>query len=249
MSYEQKKFQMLKPCVVLAGGEGRRIQEITSGRVPKPMLTVAGHPFIYHKLNSLRFLGFSDIFVITGHQASLISSYLTEVHLAGVNVHVLSDGPQLLGTGGGIRRHLSEFPETFWVTYADSITVCDISLASTRLLDSKYGVMTVRDNSFGHELGNVLLSDDRQWVTKYEKLQPSEALQWIDFGLLRLSRAHFSKSPSGNFDLSVVLKSMVKSGELRALITDNNYFDIGTVESYRRTCAIADTSLTSEWWT
>jgi len=42
--------------------------------------------------------------------------YLDDVKIAGLKIRILSDGPTLLGTGGGIWRHPSELPEVFWVT-------------------------------------------------------------------------------------------------------------------------------------
>lgn len=238
----------LEPCVVLAGGEGRRVQEATQGIIPKPMLNVAGLPFIYHKLNSMRFQGFRDVFILTGHQAQRINEYISNLKLSGLTIHLLSDGPTLLGTGGGIRNHLSTLPETFWVTYADSITACDISLEFLHHVSRNNGIMTVRNNSSGHEPGNVALSTDCKWITAYAKYQRPNSLPWIDFGLLRLNRAHFSTLPKGSFDLSLVLQSLIDSRTLRALITEKEYFDIGTLDSYIRTCQLAEVSGNSEWW-
>lgn len=235
-------------CIVLAGGEGRRVRAATGGILPKPMLNVAGLPFLFHKLNSLRFLGFSDALVLTGHHAPIINEYLATLKLTGLRIRTLSDGPQLLGTGGGIYRHLSELPNTFWVTYADSITVCDISSEFPRITNSDEGVMTVRDNRSGHEVGNVDLSDDFHWVTRYEKVERPSSLPWIDFGLLRLSKSHFSSPQTRVFDLSVVLRLLVETGRLRAVTTDNNYFDIGTLESYKQTCHLAAVSGATDWW-
>lgn len=239
---------MTQSCVVLAGGEGRRVIAATKGNVPKPMLDVAGIPFIHHKLNSLRSQGFSEVIVLTGFQASQLIEYLEDIKIAGLKIRILSDGPTLLGTGGGIRRHISELPEVFWVTYGDSITVSDISAGSPSVIEQDLGIMIVRNNESGHEPGNVALSNDLRWVTRYEKLQYPNSLPWIDYGLLRLSRTHFSTLPADVFDLSLVLSQLINARTLRALITDKSYFDIGTIDSYNHTCRLAELSESPEWW-
>jgi len=44
-----------KTCVVLAGGLGLRLRQLTNGLVPKVLAPVNGEPFLAHKLRSLAY--------------------------------------------------------------------------------------------------------------------------------------------------------------------------------------------------
>jgi len=59
-------------------------------------------------------------------------------------VHYASDGEQLLGTGGAVRRALGMLGEDFFVLYGDSYLPCDYQavLSSFRASD-KLALMTV----------------------------------------------------------------------------------------------------------
>ena len=236
-------------CVVLAGGEGRRVRSLTNNRVPKPMLPIAGRPFIEHKLKSLKSMGFTTVHLLLGHQAEVITDFVETLSIPSLSIHTYLDGPELLGTGGSIKNQLPDLPNTFWVTYADSITFVDLRQYQTAKIDTAWGIMTVLDNSEGVEPSNVSLSRDRTLVTKYEKNATNQDLQWIDFGLLRLSAHHFSGVHDKCFDLSVVLGSLIDKQRLCALITSSRYFDIGTEATYLKTEALATTRNQEEWWT
>jgi len=55
-------------ALILAGGKGTRLGSLTE-RVPKPMLQVAGRPFIEHLIWNLKRHGISDIILSVGYLA------------------------------------------------------------------------------------------------------------------------------------------------------------------------------------
>ena len=61
-------------AVILAAGEGKRLQPITSTR-SKHMIPLAGKPILEHLLRSLKEGGITDIVIITGYQEELIHNY------------------------------------------------------------------------------------------------------------------------------------------------------------------------------
>ena len=52
-------------AVILAGGLGTRLGAITRA-VPKPMVPVAGRPYLEHQLRELARQGIADVVLLTG---------------------------------------------------------------------------------------------------------------------------------------------------------------------------------------
>ena len=57
--------------VLLAGGRGTRIQE-ESINIPKPLVTIAGYPIIWHIMKIYEKYGHNDFIVCAGYKQELI---------------------------------------------------------------------------------------------------------------------------------------------------------------------------------
>jgi D,D-heptose 1,7-bisphosphate phosphatase len=91
---------VLREAVVLAGGLGTRLGEI-SGSVPKCLQPVAGHPFIDHVVWNLRRQGFERVVFSLGHLAEAVQAHIGDGSALGVQaVYAVEDSPR--GTGGGL---------------------------------------------------------------------------------------------------------------------------------------------------
>lgn len=101
---------------ILVGGVGTRLGDLTK-TTPKPMLDVAGRPFLRWLVeNSIRF-GNDDILLLAGHCADVIEEYLRGVEL-GARVRVVKE-PAPLGTGGAIRFAASFLEKQFLLMNGD----------------------------------------------------------------------------------------------------------------------------------
>ena len=60
-------------AVILAGGLGTRLWPVTK-TIPKPMVPVAGVPYLEHQLRSLRRQEVTDIVILTGYVRLLESA-------------------------------------------------------------------------------------------------------------------------------------------------------------------------------
>ena len=59
-------------AVIMAGGQGTRLRELTKDLIPKPMIEIAGKPLLQWQIKNLKANGFDDIIVIVGHLGDLI---------------------------------------------------------------------------------------------------------------------------------------------------------------------------------
>jgi hypothetical protein len=61
-------------AVILAGGLGTRLGPLTR-KIPKPMVPVAGVPYLEHQLRLLARQSFRDVLLLTGYLGEQIESY------------------------------------------------------------------------------------------------------------------------------------------------------------------------------
>lgn len=89
-------------AVVLVGGRGTRLRPLTLS-APKPMLPMAGVPFLAHLLSRIRAAGVRHVVLGTSYLAETFSDHFGDGEALGLDIsYVVEDRP--LGTGGGIRN-------------------------------------------------------------------------------------------------------------------------------------------------
>lgn len=87
-------------AIILCGGLGTRLGSLTKD-TPKPLLEVAGKPFIAHVLNRLRSEGIDGFVLAAGFQWAKLNHYIGD-NWNGIPVHY-SVETHPLGTGGAIK--------------------------------------------------------------------------------------------------------------------------------------------------
>src|SRR3954468_19189606 len=89
---------------ILAGGRGTRLGE-TVREVPKPLLPVAGEPFLLHPLRLLAGCGVQRVVLSVGYLGERIEQAIGPSRF-GIDIAYAYDGPDLRGTAGAIRGAL-----------------------------------------------------------------------------------------------------------------------------------------------
>lgn len=95
----------IRQCAILLGGLGTRLGSLTRA-MPKPLLPVAGQPFVDILVCEALRRGFTDILLLAGHASSVVTDYADALRArlpSGARVTV-SVEPEPLGTGGGVRH-------------------------------------------------------------------------------------------------------------------------------------------------
>jgi glucose-1-phosphate cytidylyltransferase len=132
--------------VILAGGLGTRLEEET-GRLPKPMVEVGGHPLLWHIMKHFSHHGLREFYVALGYKGDVVKRYFLHYHaLSGDftidvangavrahgsasddwRVHLMDTG-QSTNTGGRVlrlREHVGG--EAFMLTYGDGVSDVDL---------------------------------------------------------------------------------------------------------------------------
>jgi NDP-sugar pyrophosphorylase family protein len=87
--------------VVLCGGRGRRLGTL-SAQTPKPLLEVAGHPFLFHLLVQMKREGFRRVILAAHYLAEQFWAFIATYQGLVPELELIVE-PRPLGTGGALR--------------------------------------------------------------------------------------------------------------------------------------------------
>ena len=91
---------MTNHAVILAGGRGTRLGALTDA-CPKPLLPIAGVPFLSHLIAHLARKGIARVTILAGYRGKDIANHIEANPIEGVEVETLIElGPK--GTGGAL---------------------------------------------------------------------------------------------------------------------------------------------------
>lgn len=126
-----------KQCAILVGGLGTRLGPLTAD-CPKPLLPVAGQPFLYHLLRNVRRFGYDDFLLLAGHQSDRVDAFASSALQTELDcrIRVIAE-PAPLGTGGALLHAADVLQERFLLLNGDSFFDFNLLDLCTRLVRGK----------------------------------------------------------------------------------------------------------------
>lgn len=227
------------PLVLLAGGRGTRIASAFPD-VPKPMAPVLGRPFLDWKLAGVAAEGISEVILLVAHRSEVMVDHLPALQRTGLEIRVIDEGGDPLGTAGALRAALSTLPELFLLGYADSfLTSSHADLARHHLAGTAPATLAVVRHDDAAQPGNTQVVDGM--VVGYEKGTVPGRFPFLDYGQMALERDLLDLLPDGfTGDLSVLFGELARRRLLAAFEVQGRFFDINTP------AALADTEAAFE---
>jgi mannose-1-phosphate guanylyltransferase len=231
-------------AVVLVGGEGTRLRPLTT-TTPKPLLPIAGQPFLERQLTWLARYGVTDIVLALGYLPDAFVARMPSGEFGGVRISYAVE-PDPLGTAGGIRfaARSAGIDERFLVCNGDVLTTLDVSelvrFHAERGADATIHLTRVDDPS---PFGVVPTFDDGEVKAFVEKPPRGAApSSWINAGTYVLEPSVLDRIPD-ELNVSIERETFPRMLEDRCRLfahgTDDYWLDIGTPEKYLQ--ANADT--------
>ena len=230
-------------AVILAGGLGTRLGPLTR-KMPKPMVPVAGVPYLEHQLRLLARQSFRDVLLLTGYLGEQIRSYFGNGSRLGLRLRYVREA-QPQGTGGALRDAHHHLAESFLLIYGDSLLPIEYAAAGRRLKDSAaLGLIVVYRDPSGETAvcPNVAL-DRGGLVTRYDKTAVADPdLEYVEAGVSCFRREVLDLLPGAgpaSFE-QCVFPRLIDRRQLAALPTSQRFYDIGTpqrlqaIEEYLR---------------
>jgi len=223
---------MLPTICILAGGLGQRLGARTA-RTPKPLLEVAGEPFLFHQLRLLAEHGAERVVLCVGYLGEMIEERVGSTRF-GVRIDYSYDSPQLDGTLGAIRRALPLLGDRFLVLYGDTYLRLDYKAAAADWIKSGTpALMTVLRNDGRWDTSNVVYAERR--VLAYDKQHVTQNMRWIDYGLGGLKREALRVVDQRERDLAALYHQLARTGSLHGFLATERFYEIGTARGLAET--------------
>jgi NDP-sugar pyrophosphorylase family protein len=222
----------LLPVCILAGGLGSRLGDAVKD-TPKPLLRVAGEPFLMHQLRLLADAGAEKVVLCVGYLGDRIEDAIGDRQF-GISIAYSDDGAELAGTLGAIRRAQHLLGDRFLTLYGDTYLQVDYRAFERWWTSSALpAAMTLLRNRGKWGASNAVYSDGL--VTRYDKRQSSPEMEWIDYGLGGLTAQALDEVGDETRDLADLHQKLAQRGLLGGFEVEQRFYEIGTPEALRET--------------
>ena len=218
---------------IIAGGRGTRIAEHYPD-IPKPMISVDGKPLLQYQVELLVSQGFTEITLLLGYKAEIISDYFGDGSKFGASINYITEETPL-DTGGA----LALLPkETILIMLGD--LYCNIDLNRFIAFHEKSQAdvtLFVHPNNHPQDSDIIKVDDDSRvtgWFSKKDR-QDAELRNLVNAGIYVMSA---DVLPEGvaikrNLNRDIIIPA-IRDGKVFAYRSSEYVKDIGTLSRLRQ---------------
>ncbi|MCC8195110.1 MAG: HAD-IIIA family hydrolase [Deltaproteobacteria bacterium] len=222
-------------CVILVGAQGTRLGARVS-ETPKPMLDVAGKPFLTYLIQELARFGFTRFLLLAGYRADVVSDYFSHPGAVpeGLSITVAVE-EKPMGTGGALLQASHLLDSAFLLCNGDSLCLFN-HLRLTVPLEYSESLARIALMSIGHNTryGHVIVKDGL--VTGFAERSNHNGPGMINAGIYYMRREILGAIPSGKVSLeSEVFPHLAERKLLEGeQISPHFFIDIGIPDDLMR---------------
>jgi D-glycero-D-manno-heptose 1,7-bisphosphate phosphatase len=221
----------MNQAVMLAGGRGTRLAPHTDN-LPKPLVDVAGKPFLEHLLDCLARQGITELLILAGYRSSQVVEAIRDLDQP-LKISVVEGDPDW-STGERLIRSADLLDEQFLLLYSDNLTVFRMA----RLLEiyESTGAKVVFSACLNPR-GNVVRDvEGGPHVVSYLPDRSRESSAWVEVGFSLVQRDYLLQwlhRTAGS--LPAALAKAADEGSVAADFLPYPYHSIGDTERLETT--------------
>jgi dTDP-glucose pyrophosphorylase len=223
----------MNKAVLLAAGRGTRMRELTQ-ELPKPMLPVRGKPVLQHIMEGVRDAGVTDVLVVVGWQADVVSKFFGDGSKLGLRVQYAT---QIVQDGTGKVVELARGftgADPFLLSYGDILIAPENYSRICAALPGAEAVVSVKRNEDVTQGGAVFVNEQFELIDLREKPKPGEPTSpWYNAGVYAFRSSIFDyiarleRSPRGEYELTDAIRELALAGnKVRALELTGDWADV-----------------------
>jgi UDP-N-acetylglucosamine diphosphorylase/glucosamine-1-phosphate N-acetyltransferase len=223
-------------AVILAAGEGVRLQPITSTK-PKHLIAVGGKPILAHCLNAVKKCGIEEVLVVTYYMSEAIRKYFGDGKKFGLKIEYVEQ-KGVLGTGNALSVVEPYINEDFLLVYGDLLFVAEAvkSVIALHQKEKPIATMAVVPVEKPENYGIVELENEKHVKRIIEKPNREEApTNLANAGIYVFSTEIFEKiketsaSVRGEWEITDAISLLLKDKKTVSAfkISRDDWIDIG----------------------
>jgi len=212
-------------AMILAAGRGERMGKL-SQKTPKPLTRIGDITLLEHNLRRVKSAGINDVVINISWLGEKITKYLEKQDLE-VNMTILDESDNMLGTGGGIKNALSVLgKDPFYLVNADVFSDYTIDISKS-LLPNTLGHLILVPNPPHHPGGDFCLEDGFLTVSTGPRSNTFSGVSLLSPDLLADCKGDV-------FPLEPILDKAARRGFLTGEIYDGLWIDVGAPDRLKR---------------
>tara|TARA_Y100001970_G_scaffold53795_1_gene68191 strand:+ start:1376 stop:2068 length:693 start_codon:yes stop_codon:yes gene_type:complete len=218
-------------ALILCAGYGKRLNPLTL-KIPKPLLKINNTTLLENTIELIKNLEIKKIKINTFYLQEEIKKFIKEKNFE-IEIEVISDGDEILDTGGGILNMIKSTNEQdFLVFNPDTIWNLNYLTLINQMKNFYFSknketiLLVVKKNlSFDKNLkGDFTLSENL--------LKKQKENNYIYTGCQIINRKVFSSSINKNFSILQIWNSLIKDKKLYGFRSDNEFLHVTNLEVY-----------------
>ena len=222
----------IETALILCAGYGKRLNPITL-EAPKPLLQFKKLSMLEHTINLVEKLGIKKIRINTYYLENQIIDLISK-HRLKEKIEIISDGKQILGTGGGILNLISSSeendflvfnPDTFWnLNYLSSVNQM-IDMYFNQNLENILLIVNKKKSYDPRLKGDFGMNDNI--LNKKKNF-------YIYTGCQIIKKKVFDDFKKGNFSISEIWKKKLDTNTLYGFESTEKFVHLTDLEIYNK---------------
>jgi len=223
-------------AVILAAGEGVRLQPITSTR-PKHLIKVGGKPILEHCLNAVKTSGIEEALIVIHYMGDVIRQYFGDGKKFGLKIECVEQ-KAVLGTGNAVSLIEPYMKDDFLLVYGDLLFSAEAvkNVIDLHMKEKPAATMAVVPVENPEDYGIVELENEKHVKRIVEKPNRKEAPSNLaNAGVYVFSTEIFDKiretsaSARGEWEITDAISQLPKEKKtvLAVKISQDDWVDIG----------------------
>ncbi len=224
LDYQNKNEVDNFEALILAGGEGKRLNPITL-KTPKPLIPIGGEPIIFRIIKQIVNSGIKDINISVHYQYEKIINEVGDGSQFSAKInYIIEDEP--LGTLGSASK-LEIDKKSVLLINSDILTNMSFNLFIEEFIKSNVDMlMGIKEYYLNIPYGVVEVNEDQ--VNKFT--EKPEYPYFISAGINILSNKIIKKIPKKKTDIPELLKIAESDYKIKSYLISEFWSDIGNID-------------------
>lgn len=220
----------VKQAVILAGGLGTRLRPLTL-TTPKPMIPIAGKPFLEHIITLLVKNGIEEIIILTGYKGERIEQYFQNGKKWNVRILYSNSGVDA-GTGLRLKKSYPLLHERFLLLYGDNYWPLNLSRLYSFYQSSRgEALVTVYSNIDNYTKSNMYVHTDGLVKAYIKGGKTTWNYNGVDIGFFILNKKHVEYLPEEDSSFEeILLTQLINEKKLAGFHTHHRYYGLSNLE-------------------